>query len=343
MGKQCQICGENGYLYYPFCKKHLEMKSNGLLQKCENCGKWYIKGEKCSCQNENKEPQEKSKTETFEKKDTYTKTQNYTNEKYENCIICGQPSNGLPQCEECYKETLDYMDGLLDKNAKISELRDYYYNLKDRIYQIKNIEYVKSNCNKLIAIAMQNKKTNNDQFLTSIVYKDILQIFKSKNQRKNKNQEENKDDEKNDDDHSDENKERIIPAYDGHIVKSDPEREIDDILWNYSILHAYGQAIVEFTYERKKSDWFIPITGHGKYQGIYIEYWGMNTPKYNKARKEKEDLYEKYNVPYIGIEREALNDKYTFKDNLIRDIGKKAEEYFHFIPSWGVSKKSNDN
>ena len=38
MSKPCVICGKNGFLYYPFCKEHLEMKQNGEIVKCENCG-----------------------------------------------------------------------------------------------------------------------------------------------------------------------------------------------------------------------------------------------------------------------------------------------------------------
>ena len=114
------------------------------------------------------------------------------------------------------------MDGL-DKNTRAYELRDYYYNLKDRIYRIKNYEYVKSNCNKLIAIAIQNKKTNSDQYLTDIVYKDIAKIFESKKQKEGTEKTETKSDEDNS---NDENKERLILTYDGHMVKSNMEMDI---------------------------------------------------------------------------------------------------------------------
>ncbi len=305
MGK-CEYCGKSTPFKMPLCKEHYDMQQAGTLKK-DSYGNWILTKPK-------KEVKEEIKT---------------TEIAYEKCIVCGAESNGRPQCADCYNETLDFMDGL-DKNTRAYELRDYYYNLKDRIYRIKNYEYVKSNCNKLIAIAIQNKKTNSDQYLTDIVYKDIAKIFESKKQKEGTEKTETKNDEDNS---NDENKERLILTYDGHMVKSNMEMDIDDILWSANIIHAYGKSIIEFT-ERKKCDWFIPIIGSGPYQGIYVEYWGMKTAKYLKDRQEKEELYKKYKVPYVGIEKDAPNNKNNFRDILIREIREKAKENFKFMPIW---------
>ena len=89
------------------------------------------------------------------------------------------------------------------------------------------------------------------------------------------------------------------------------------------------QEIIE---KRKKCDWFIPIVND---EGIYIEYWGMKTKKYLEDRAEKETLYKKYNIPYIGIEADdPKQDTLTFKSNLIRELTKLAEERFGFMPKW---------
>ena len=110
------------------------------------------------------------------------------------------------------------------------------------------------------------------------------------------------------------------------------EVRIDDVLFNACILHSYGSSIAEIIEKRKKCDWYIPITND---QGIYIEYWGMKTKKYLEDRKEKEELYKKYNVPYIGIEADdPKQDTQTFKSNLIRDITKLAIERYGFMPRW---------
>ena len=38
MKKNCVICGKEGYSYFPFCYKHLQMKNEGKIIKCEDCG-----------------------------------------------------------------------------------------------------------------------------------------------------------------------------------------------------------------------------------------------------------------------------------------------------------------
>lgn len=258
----------------------------------------------------------------------YAREDNINDNKNRNnvaCIVCGAPTkNGYLQCKDCYYETLEYMDGL-DRNSRMNEFRDYYHNLKDAIFRMKNFEYVQSNCNKLIAIALQNENTNNDSFLTDKMEKDIEKLIECK-----KPKVEMKTAVVSETVEKDEKKSNIYSAVDGHMVKSNMEQTIDDILWNAGILHAYEQPITEFVYERKKCDWFIPIIGSE--QGIYIEYWGMKTQKYLDDRKEKEELYKKYSVPYIGIEKDAPKDTHSFRSILLQEIQRKAIETYGFMP-----------
>ena len=101
------------------------------------------------------------------------------------CVVCGEPTkNGHLQCKDCYYETLDYMDGL-NKNSRMNEFRDYYYNLKDVIFRMKNFDSVKSNCNKLIAIALQNQQTNSDSSLTDKMESDVTRLIDSKKPKEN--------------------------------------------------------------------------------------------------------------------------------------------------------------
>ena len=110
------------------------------------------------------------------------------------------------------------------------------------------------------------------------------------------------------------------------------EVRIDDVLYTSFIFHAYGKSIPEIMEKRKKCDWFIPIV-NGK--GIYIEYWGMKTAKYLAERKEKEELYQKHGIPYIGIEADdPKKDTLTFADNLKRQIISLAKKHYHFVPNW---------
>jgi len=303
---KCPICGEPTNTYMgrsrndKLCRKHAKDLKEGLITQCPDCGKWHDSKKKCACKL-NKEKNQEIK-----------------------CIICGELSNGKPQCYNCYKETQNHIDSL-DKNSSTRKLRDHYYNLKERIIIINSLEETKKQCNRLIAIAMANKNFNDDSSLIDRVYKDVETLISKKRTDKSdiiiKKEQEN-----------DAEKGRINTAQDGHNVESDMEVRIDDILYNSFILHSYGKNVSEILEKRKKSDWFIPIS-NGK--GIYIEYWGMNTEKYISDRKEKEELYKKYNVPYIGIEKDdPKQDTQTFTNNLLRELRTKANEYFGFMPEW---------
>lgn len=214
----------------------------------------------------------------------------------------------------------------LDKNSTVRKLRDYYYNLKERIFIIKGLEETKKQCNKLIAIAMTEQNVNDDSSLMDRVYKDVESLIANKQPivENEKFAEERKE--------KDESKSRINTAQDGHNVDSDMEVRIDDMLYKSFILHCYGKSIDEIVEKRKKCDWFIPIS-NGK--GIYIEYWGMDTPEYLRDRKEKEELYKKYNIPYIGIEKDdPKRDTQTFESNLLRELRTLATERYGFMPEW---------
>ena len=107
-GKTCQICGVNSGIY-PLCKKHLEMKNEGLVYKSQTDNKWVLKSADANLpEYENKEGV---------------------------CCICGKPAPNGRQCRECYYETLDYKDNI-DKNRKPSHIRDWYYNLKNSILKM---------------------------------------------------------------------------------------------------------------------------------------------------------------------------------------------------------------
>ena len=292
----CPICGEPTRIHYGnarkdrLCGKHADMLKAGELVLSD-------KGE----------PVKKAKT-------------NETT-----CIICGETSNGKPQCKNCYYESRDFME-TFDKNNTVRKLRDHYYNLKERIFIIKTLEEAKKQCNRLIAIAMLAENIYDDTSLIDRVYKDAEMLLKGKQMptANNAHEEERKE--------NDETKSKVNTAQDGHTVDSDMEVRIDDILYGARILHCYGKSIDEITEMRKKCDWFIPIINE---EGIYIEYWGRRTKEYLKDRAEKEELYKKHNIPYIGIEADdPKKDTLTFKSNLIRDLTRLAEERYGFMPKW---------
>ncbi len=288
-----------------FCSDCWKKKESGEIVQCEKCGKWHEKDKPCECE------QKEEKAE----------------EKNGNCVVCGEATlqADFKLCRDCYYEKNEFRDSM-STNKTIHEYRDYYYNLKDVIMTMKDLPVVKRNCNKLIAIA-EVAEYLGDESLTQRVYRDIPVIIENKKKipaPSPKIEIERKE--------NDEKKEKTRTSQDGHILKSDAEVAIDDVLYNNYILHCYEKDIDEITEKRKKCDWFIPIQNNA---GIYIEYWGMTTPEYEESRKEKEELYQKYNLPYISIEKDDWrSDTQTFTSNLIRQIREKAIQYYGYMPKW---------
>ena len=307
----CVICGKPSG-YFPLCKEHNTEKEDGKIIKCEECKTWHYIDQPCKCE---PKPVPKSLKKDDQNPNISTSI----------CVVCGEPSNGKPQCKSCYEETIDYID-TLNKSSDAHEFRDYYYNLKDRILIMKDIDVAQKNCNKLIAIALTNSKFCNDTALVDRVYKDVETLISKKKPlpEDNKYKEERRE--------NDEDKTKIHTAQDGHKLQSHMEMIIDDMLYNANILHCYEKTVDEIIEARKKCDWFIPILSCNK--GIYIEYWGKKTDQYMKDRAEKEKLYRKYNVPYIGIEKDDPRESQLFKSNLIREIRKLAIERYTFMPEW---------
>ena len=311
MANPCVICGKPVQKYL-LCADHWKMKREGTVVKCETCGTWHETSSNCKC-----EP--KPIPKSLEKKDL---TQNPLTSL---CVVCGESANGKPQCKRCYEETVNFIDGL-DKNSNVHSFRDYYYNLKDRIFIMKDIDVTQRNCNKLIAIAYASLDYCNDSSLIDRVYKDVETLIANKKTPPidDKFKEERQE--------RDEDKSKLNTSQDGHNLKSNMEVIIDDVLYNSYILHCYEKTIDEIGEARKKCDWFIPIC-NGK--GIYIEYFGMTTEKYLKDKKEKIELYKKNNVPFITIEKDdPKKDTMSFRSNLIRDITKLAKDIYGFMPEW---------
>lgn len=203
------------------CKTHAKELKDGKLIQCEKCGKFHYTSEPCDCEKSktiftelpstgfnkcvvcgekttgyafckncwskynyeemldilNKRNQSQGQNSKLFEENNQQTTDTQT---YEKCIVCGEPSNGKPQCKNCWTETKDYCDGL-DKNKDLKEFRDHYFNLKDVIFRMHDFDIVKTNCNKLIAIAITNERSNDDTLLTNIVYKDVIRLIEQKN------------------------------------------------------------------------------------------------------------------------------------------------------------------
>ena len=88
MGK-CQICGKGTRFNYPLCKDCNDLKEQGKIVQCPDCGKWNDKGVVCDCKN----VKEESKMENFE---------NIIIDKGFKCLTCGYETDGKLFCKKCY-------------------------------------------------------------------------------------------------------------------------------------------------------------------------------------------------------------------------------------------------
>lgn len=279
--KTCKVCGKEGHLFYPYCLKHMP--------------------------NKNKESSEDEKSIEF------------VNESM-TCCVCGKEAKYGKQCKDCYSETQDYIDSM-DKNRKANQIRDYYYNLKLNLYRIKSFSNKKSNCNKLIALALLCRNIHMDDSLISRVYKDIEELMEKANDIKSKEEPEqikNYDEQKNDTSGQ-------VRCVDGHWVENDLERQIDDILYSLRQPHVYAKRVNQITERVVKCDWFIPVLSDTK--GIYIELWGMDTKDYLKNKEDKIKLYKEEELPLIQIyKKDVLSDISILKDNIESEINEKIKE-----------------
>ena len=216
------------------------------------------------------------------------------------CIVCDENAPNGHLCRKCWYEMTDFKDSF-NKNAKIFELKDYYFNLRSNIYRMKNFDYIKSNCNKLMAIAVLVKDLFSDESLLDRAENDIKEIIEKKKPQKEQIATEYSNTQ-------DSRKEELVRTADGHYVKSDPESIIDDILYDVRIVHCYEKKVPISADERTiTADWFIPVTD-GRH-GIYIEYWGMNTKEYLENKERKRKAYKEHDIPLIEIEREDYKDR----------------------------------
>lgn len=319
----CKICGKPSG-FFPLCKSCNELKEQGLIIKCEECGTWHYANQECpSCNNENE----------IKNRQTNTKT-----EKAQFCLICNEKVQKNSLCSFHYKEMLDIKTTLF--NMDIDELDLYYYNLDNYLYRYRHAENYSHQALKLIAIAYVFREKFNDNSYINKVYKRIEylnQTKKEEQEKQNKQEEINKNIEelKNKQNKEQKNAEREIEkyktTYDNHKVRSPEEQRIDDLLYEMRIAHCYEYEIpYDINTDKKYCDWFIPVTSISN--GIYIEYWGIDdNEEYTNNRKIKEKLYKENNIAYIAIEKDETKNMSRLMTNLKRQLNQKAKDYFNVI------------
>ena len=307
----CNLCGGESGKYF-LCFKCNKLKDEGKALKCPECGQWHYADKACKCKAETKPAPPTPTVHKASSKDS----KNDGNV----CIVCGNNAPNGSLCRDCYYEMRDFKDSF-DKNTKVFDMKDYYFNLRSNIYRMKTFDYIKSNCNKLMAIANFVSELYHDTSLTDRAINDIKDIIETKKPKEEvKVSEEVM--------QKDSHKEELRRTCDGHYVKSDPEVVIDDILYEARIVHCYEKKVpIDSDEKTIKCDWFIPVIDSRR--GIYIEYWGMNTKDYLQNKERKRAAYREHNIPLIEVEKDDYRDRQGLADRIISEINKLAKKYFN--------------
>lgn len=281
---KCPICGEPTVVYYGrankngLCIKHARQANAGEIIQCQACGKWNEKDVICECKKNEEKSQKWIKVES-----PWTKKQNN-----ELCIICGEPSHEKNFCPNCYKDIKIFYKDITHLND-IHHAKEYYYNLKNSIFWINKIDYAKKACKKLYAVAQiidEFKNINQKQ----IAIKDIKYLLNKKTEYLKDKEIETPEPIIENDDFQDISEEiadyrRMYPATirckDGHYVRSNNEKTIDDRLYEKRIFHEYETRYKAKDGQSYYPDFYLPDAN------VFIEYFGVseNQEKNNKKRK----------------------------------------------------------
>lgn len=280
MGKVCQICGENSGIY-PLCKKHLQLKTDGIVIKNNKTNQWEL---------------------------IETKQLDTNNE----CIICNsQTTTGYLFCKNCYTK-IKKIRTEFNHNRDSEKIKKHYFGLKELIENADSIKEAEDNILLQYALAEELENIYNDQYLISRVQTDIKKSVSKieKNTTKSKISKDNF----NDKDFR-EKWPREHQCEDGHYVRSLSEMLIDNWLYNNGYLHAYEKSVYMDTEPDAVllSDFYLPKGD------VYIEFWGIeDDAKYLKRKEIKIKLYDDNEYNRIDLNE---NDIKRLNDIMPRKLG----------------------
>ncbi len=313
----CPICGQPTRTYYGhpakdgLCRYHANMLKEGTTG-LKGDTYYFIKANKPVNDDQTEEREQDKKSNA----DSNRQDENDDNSK---CILCGNPSNGKPLCYNDYEQADDMSIDLIRSNNNSDDLITYYKRLKNNLYKMYGDQMIKDNCIKLVAISIALRRGFDYHYYDDVVFEDIKKIQDCHNKKTVNVTEVSK--------KMDEAGSRVFPSEDHHELDSQSEADIDDILFqlqkNPTLLnkkmapyHIPHVDVLEIHERGVNADWYV---GFPYYRAafFYIEYWGVkNNAAYEKNKEEKEALYEKYNIPILGIEAEEIKSKNTLTNKI---------------------------
>ena len=238
------------------------------------------------------------------------------------CIACGERlyNSDYALCNDCWNETNDYFEEKKYSYYTEHDLITHYHNIYCLAKKEKKFAKVVELKNKMIAIALiQKTRYHNkdiwcsrlkndllsldglpadiaqpildDQYLSSFIVQPL--------------------------------EERRYITEDNHIVRSENEAKIDNMLYRAQIAHAYEKKVDEITERNVYCDWYIPVIGD---TGIYIELWGHMGKKYELNRAEKTKLYKKHKLNLITFDSANIPDDQQMQVELVEKITQKKKD-----------------
>lgn len=257
------------------------------------------------------------------------------------CIICEEESK-YDLCKKCYEEMNNIKNQLEDFIWYLDATKNHYYEIKSKIYYLKNMEYVRYNCLKLIALSefIENyfdqigfiEKAKKEVIELIYKKKKYLGLINESDEDKIKEDINSKDNESifiNNEELEDDYRNKFVSPYrckDGHYVKSKAERIIDDYFFLARIIHVYEQAVYnEENNETYYPDFYLPYEGksEGENKGIYIEYFGLDNDEYSKKAKKKMKFYKSKKFDFIEIRECNMSNLEDYLDRSIKKINRK--------------------
>ncbi len=130
-----------------------------------------------------------------------------------------------------------------------------------------------------------------------------------------------------------------IKCKDGHMVRSQAEKRIDDYLFEHRIPHVYEKEIKIFG-KHLTPDFYFPDTD------TYMEYWGFgpNNEEYTNQKHYKQALYKAAGLNLIEIDYrtkdiESALDNVFFSEEENSEKEQKVEHKPQFIPQRFIQLK----
>ena len=258
------------------------------------------------------------------------------------CIVCGNDAK-YDLCFSCFIQKTKIASELEGSTNSIDDTKDYYNNLKYNIFRLKNMDYARTACLKLIALGDCLANTYNLKEYNDKAKQDVINLLKKKEEFLSKSKKEQESEEvpevKTEDGNviheetttKDEilDYRRVYPmnfrCKDGHYVRSKSEKMIDDYLLEKRYIHIYEKKVInEEKDEEYYPDFYFLVKNGNTEIGIYLEYFGLeDDEKYMATEKKKLDYYKSQGFEVIEVREKNIGNLDDYLDMEIIKIKKK--------------------